>query len=260
MKRLSLALLCLALTTQSAAADVKTKTIEYQHGDVKLQGYFAWDDSIEGQRPGVLVVHEWWGLNDYARSRAKQLAQLGYVAFALDMYGKGKVTEHPKQAGKWAGMIRKNINQWQERSLLGLKQLQRHELVDRSRIAAIGYCFGGATVMQIAYSGADVRGVVSFHGSLPPATPEQQKKIKAKILVHHGASDGFIPEERIAAFKKALTEAKADWHFVTHGGAVHSFTNPGADKRGIDGLKYDPAADRRSWEHTQLFFDEIFGK
>jgi dienelactone hydrolase len=246
------------LISLPAQAKVVTKTIQYSDGDVALEGHMAWDDSIEGRRPGVLVVHEWWGLNDYARQRAERLAELGYVAFALDMYGKGKVTEHPQEAGQWAGVIRQNVDAWQKRALAGLEILKQHDLVDPQRLAAIGYCFGGATVCQMAYSGADLKGVVSFHGSLPAPEPEQASKIKAKLLVCHGAADAFIPTEQIAKFQKALEEADADWQMVYYSGARHSFTNPGADARGIDGLKYDKDADQRSWQHMQSFFNELF--
>jgi dienelactone hydrolase len=247
------------IATTYAAAEVRTKTIPYQDGDVALQGHLAWDDSVEGKRPGVLVVHEWWGLNDYARRRAEQLAEMGYAAFALDMYGKGKVTEHPKQAGEWAGMIRENSEAWRRRALAGLTILRQVDMVDTDKLAAIGYCFGGATVMQLAYAGSDLDGVVSFHGSLPVMEVEDAEKIKAKILVCHGVADGFIPAERIAAFQAALEEAGADWQMIYYAGARHGFTNPNADKFGIDGLKYDKKADERSWQHMKDFFAEIFG-
>ncbi len=256
---LSTALFIAILPTAGQAA-VKTETVKYKDGDVELQGHLAWDDSIKGKRPGVLVVHEWWGLNDYAKQRAEQLAEMGYVAFALDMYGKDKVTEHPRQAGEWAGMIRKNVKAWRKRAELGLEILRKNKHVDPNKLAAIGYCFGGATVMQLAYNGNDLKGVVSFHGSLPVAGEDDAKRIKSKILVCHGAQDGFIPEERIQKFRKTLDDADADWQMIYYAGARHSFTNPDADKRGIDGLRYDKDADQRSWQHMQMFFDEIFGE
>ena len=259
MNRVAILVFLLVIIVDRADAKVQSKTIEYNDGNVALEGYLAWDDAIEGKRPAVLVVHEWWGLNDYARKRADMLAELGYVAFALDMYGKGKVTKHPQEAGAWAGEIRKNVAAWQRRAQLGLDVLRKQEHVDGARVAAIGYCFGGATVMQIAYSGAGVTGVVSFHGSLPPATNEQLKNIRAKILVCHGADDSFVPAERIEAFCKALDEAKADWQMISYGGARHSFTNPDADKAGLDGLRYNKEADARSWGHMKMFLKEIFG-
>ena len=241
-----------------ALAGITTETVRYQDGDATLQGYLVWDDAIQGKRPGVIVVHEWWGLNDYARKRAEMLAKLGYVAFAVDMYGKDKVTEHAEEASGWMKQISGNINQWQRRALLGLDQLRKHKLVDETRLAAIGYCFGGATVMQMAYAGADLDGVVSFHGSLPVASGEQAKNIKAKVLVAHGEADGFIPAERIARFKTALDEAGVDWQMVIYGGARHGFTNPDADRYGLAGVRYDQNADRRSWAAMQQLFDEIF--
>jgi dienelactone hydrolase len=253
------ALLLIALPFVAQAA-VKTEPVEYKDGDTALKGFMFYDDALEGKRPGVIVVHEWWGLNDYTKERAEMLAELGYVAFAIDMYGDDKVTEHGEDAKAWMTQITQNVEAWQKRALLGLDILKKHELVDTEYTAAIGYCFGGATVMQMAYSGADLDGVVSFHGSLPPATETQQKNIKTKVLVAHGEADGFVPPERIAAFKQALDAANADWQMMTYGGARHGFTNPGADDYGIDGVKYDEKADERSWALMQSFLDEVFSE
>ncbi len=243
-----------------AAAEVRTKTIEYNHDGTKLTGYLAWDDAIQGHRPGVLVVHEWWGLNDYARQRARMLAELGYAAFAVDMYGDGKVTEHGNEAGEWMKQITANVEQWQQRALLGLEVLRQQEMVDPEQVAAIGYCFGGATVMQMAYAGAGLKGVASFHGSLPTPTTEQMPNIRAAIAAFHGADDGFVPAERVQQFEEALTMAGADWQLTTFGGTKHSFTNPNAGDFGIDNLEYNARADQRSWAYLQLFFDEIFNR
>ncbi|MEA3276624.1 MAG: dienelactone hydrolase family protein [Pseudomonadota bacterium] len=258
----SLASLVLVLFTLPFAAfgAVQTETLEYKDGDTTLKGFLVYDDAIEGTRPGVILVHEWWGLNDYARERAEMLAELGYVAFAVDMYGDNKVTSHAEEAGGWMKQITENVEAWQQRALLGLEILKKHELVHGDHLAAVGYCFGGATVMQMAYSGADLDGVVSFHGSLPPATPEQQKNIKANVLVAHGEADAFVPAERIAAFKSALDAAGVDWQMATYGGARHAFTNPGAGAYGIENLQYDEQADARSWALMQAFFDEIFAE
>jgi dienelactone hydrolase len=242
----------------AAHAAVESETVEYKDGDTALKGYLVYDDALEGKRPGVILVHEWWGLNDYAKQRAEMLAELGYVAFAVDMYGDEKVTEHGKEAKEWMTQIMENVDTWQKRALLGLDVLKKHELVDTDYTAAVGYCFGGATVLQMAYAGADLDGVVSFHGSLPPATEEQQKNIKAKVLVAHGEADGFVPPDRIVAFKQALDAANADWQMMSYGGAQHAFTNPGANEYGIDGLAYDEKADDRSWALMQSFLDEIF--
>ncbi len=241
-----------------AQAAVHSKAIEYQDGETTLKGYLYWDDRFEKARPGVLVVHEWWGLNSYARMRARMLAESGYVAFAPDMYGDDKITEHAKEAKAWMQQITANTEAWQKRAQLGLEQLKAQSQVDGENLAAIGYCFGGATVMQMAYAGMDVKGVASFHGSLPAATEEQQKNIKAKILVAHGEDDSFVPAEKIDAFKTALKQAGADWEMNIYGGARHSFTVPDAERKGIDNLKYDPKADQRSWARLQGFLIEVF--
>jgi len=255
-----LATLATAITCQTATAAVKTKQVTYTHDGVTLKGYLAWDDAASGKRPGVLVVHEWWGLNDYARKRAEQLAGLGYVAFACDMYGDGKTTEHPKEAGEMAGTVRKNLTTWLGRANAGLKVLKDHELVDGKKLAAIGYCFGGSTALQLAHSGADLAAVVSFHGALPVPEGDQAGKIKAKILICHGAADSFIGEAIIQKVRNAYDSAKVDYQLVYYGGAVHSFTVPDADKKEIKGIRYNAAADRRSWQAMQALFGEVFGK
>jgi len=253
------ALLSLTLIfSGQAIAEIQTQVINYKDGDNQLQGYFSWDDSIEGKRPGVLVVHEWWGLNDYARKRTRMLAELGYVAFAVDMYGKDQVTKHPEQASAWMSKITENVDNWQQRASLGLEQLKAHNLVDTDKVAAIGYCFGGATVIQLAYSGADIDGVVSFHGSLPAATEAQYPNINAKILAAHGNADPFTPAEQVTAFSNSLEAAGADWQLLSFGGVKHSFTNEGSASYGLDALVYDADADRRSWQAMQNFFAEIF--
>ena len=238
-------------------AEVKSKVVEYQYEDITLTGYLYWDDKISGKRPGVLVIHEWWGLNDYAKGQAERLAAEGYVAFALDMYGDDRVTDHPEQAGEWMKQITSNIDAWTRRAQRGLDTLKAQEQVDADNLAAIGYCFGGATVMQMAYVGADVDAVVSFHGSLPPA-PESVTSITPRILVAHGRDDGFIPADRIVAFKDGLDRAKADWEMTIYSGARHGFTNPGAGEYGLDGLAYNETADKRSWAAMMMMFDEVF--
>ena len=260
--RLSIRLLIAALLALPLAAQaaIKSEAVEYRDGDTQLKGYLYYDDAVTGKRPGVIVVHEWWGLNDYAKHRAEMLAGLGYVAFALDMYGDDKVTTHAKDAQGWMMQITENTDAWRRRALAGLGVLKANPHVDPQHLAAVGYCFGGTTVMQMAYAGADLDGVVSFHGSLPSPGPGEGKQIKASILVAHGDADSFVPPERVAAFKSALEEAKADWEFVTYGGAVHGFTNPGAASYGIDNIRYDERADKRSWATMQDFLKEVFSR
>jgi dienelactone hydrolase len=259
MLRIVLAVLCLAACCAAVApahAAVKTKVVTYTYDGVNLKGMLAWDDAVSGKRPGVLVVHEWWGLNDYARKRAEELAKLGYVAFACDMYGEGKSTEHPKEAGEFANDVRKNLKTWQGRALAGLKVLQDSDMVDGDKLAAIGYCFGGSTALQLAYTGAPLKAVATFHAALPVPTPEQTKAIKPRILICHGADDSFIPKETIDKFKAALDAAKVDYQFKSYAGAEHSFTVHGAEKAGVKGLSYNAAADQQSWQALQMLFRE----
>lgn len=242
----------------SVQAEIKTKPVSYTHEDAKLTGHLYWDDSIQGKRPGVLVIHEWWGLNDYAKKRAKMLAELGYVAFAADMYGDNKVTTKPSQAKEWMQEITADVEGWRERAILGLEQLKKSGMVKESDLAAIGYCFGGATVLQMSYANAPVKGVVSFHGALPAAPEEVKNKIGPQILVLHGQADSFIAPEVVTNFRNKLDEAGAHWEMNTYGGARHGFTNPDAGKFGIKNLEYNKTADQRSWARMQSFFKEIF--
>ncbi len=241
-----------------ARAEVKTKTVTYDYEGVALKGHLAWDDASKDKRPGVLVVHEWWGLNDYAKRRAEQLARLGYVAFACDMYGDGKTVQHPKDAAQMVGEVRKNVKTWIGRADAGLKVLRQHEAVDPKRLAAIGYCFGGATVLQLAYSGADLAAVVSFHGSLP--IPESTKEVKARILICHGEKDTFITPDTIKSVRAALDAGGVKYQFISYPDAVHSFTVPEAEKAGMKGVAYNAAADKQSWQEMLSLFKEVFGK
>jgi dienelactone hydrolase len=251
-----LAVGALAVCAGAANAAVKTKVINYEYDGVKLKGFLAWDDAHNRKRPGVLVVHEWWGLNDYARKRAEELAKLGYVAFACDMYGDGKTTEHPKEAGQFAGAVRKNLKVWQGRAMAGLKVLEDNPLVDSRNLAAIGYCFGGSTALQLAYMGAPLKAVATFHAALPVPTPEQARAIKPRILIGHVAVDPFLPKETIDKFKAALDAATVDYQFKSYPGTVHSFTVPGADKVGLKGMAYNAAADRQSWAAMLALFQQ----
>lgn len=246
--------------TSAAQAAVQTKTIEYQDGGTKCIGFLAWDDAVEGKRPGVLVVHEWWGLNDYARNRAKELAKLGYIAFAADMYGEGKTVDHPKDAGEMAGKVRANVDAWRKRAQASLNVLTSQPQCDAAKLAAIGYCFGGSTALQLAYTGADLDAVATFHAALPTPTEAESKAIKARVLVCHGAEDKFIPEEAIKAFKGSLDKAGTKYEFVAYPGAVHSFTVPDAGKHNNPGMQYQAAADKDSWDRMTKLFAETLKK
>jgi len=251
------ALAVLALASH-AHAKVQTNTVEYKHGDTTLKGFLAYDDAVKGKRPGVLVVHEWWGLNDYAKRRAEMLAQLGYIAFAADMYGDGFTTTSAEEAGKRSGEFRTNRALGRERVTAALDVLRKNDLCDPRRIAAIGYCFGGTVVLELARSGADIAGVVSFHAGLGTPMPAKPGVVKAKVLACHGADDTFESADEIAAFQKEMRDAGVDWQMMYYGGALHSFTNPDAGKAGIAGVAYNERADKRSWEAMKQFFTEIF--
>ena len=246
----------------AARAAVVAEPVEYKSGDTTLEGYLAHDDATTEKRPGVLVIHEWWGLNDYAKARARQLAELGYVALAADMYGKGVVAADSAEAGRLAGQFR---GRWAEggrtemrqRAQAGLAVLANHPLVDPNRLAAIGYCFGGTVALELAFSGADLRGVVSFHGGLTAPDEADLPSIKAAFLICHGADDAGVKPEAITALQEALRKAQLDWEMVYYGGAVHGFTNPGNAGTGRGNVAYNEKADHRSWAAMQAFFDEV---
>lgn len=254
-----LAVLAGVLWVTPVQAEIESKTVEYQDGDVVLEGYLAWDPEKNGTaRPGVLIVHQWMGLTDYEKRRCRQLAELGYVAFALDIYGKGVRPENPQEAGAQAGKFKSDRQLYRRRLNLGLEQLREAQGVDSNRLAAIGYCFGGTGVLELARSGADVDGVVSFHGGLDSPAPEDGKNIKAKILVCHGADDPFVPAKDIEAMKEEFNAADVDWQMIYYSNAVHSFTQPMAGNDNSRGAAYNKQADERSWEAMKDFFDELF--
>jgi dienelactone hydrolase len=257
MKRifLVLTLLCLAV---SAEAAVKTKVIEYKQGETILEGYLAWDDAKSVRRPGVLIVHEWTGINDHMKQRAEMLAKLGYVAFAADIYGKGVRPSAQPDAAKTAGIYKNDRALMRARARAGLEELKKQRFVDPQRLAAIGYCFGGTTVLELARDGADIRGVISFHGGLSTPTPQDARNIKGKVLVLHGADDPFVKAEEVAAFQEEMRKGGVDWLFVSYGNAVHSFTNKAAGSDNTKGAAYNEKADKRSWEALKIFFAEIF--
>jgi dienelactone hydrolase len=252
--------LCLALFASTAGAKLVAKNIDYVHEGTKLSGYLAYDDAKSGPRPGVLVVHEWWGLNDYTRGRANQLAEMGYVAFAVDMFGNGKTTVNPAEAKDWSSAVAGKPGMLAARSKAGLEILRQQSQTDKAHLAAIGFCFGGSTVLQLAYSGEPLDSVVTFHGGLMPPDDAQAKQIKTRILILHGAEDTFTKPETIDAVRKTLDAAKVDWYMVTYANAVHAFSNPDADSYKIQGIGYNEAAATRSWGEMRRFFREKWTK
>ncbi len=255
--------LCLlSMLTVPALAAVKGEEIRYRDNGTVLKGYIAWDDAATTKRPGVLVVHEWWGHNEYARERARMLAALGYTALAVDMYGDGHQAHHPSEAGKFSSEVRKNLDLARKRFNAAMQALKKHPTVSDKEIAAIGYCFGGAIVLEMARLGEPLKGVVSFHGSLNTDQPAQPGKVKAKVLVLNGADDPFIPPAQVDAFKKEMDAAKVDYRFINYPGARHAFTSKGADalarEHNLPALAYNAEADQKSWAEMQAFFKKLF--
>ncbi len=240
----------------AAQAAVVGKTVEYVADGVKMKGYMAYDDAIKGKRPGVLVVHEWWGLNDYAKKRANMLAEAGFAALAVDMYGDGKTADNPKDAGALAGAVNKNPPLMRARFAAAQKFLDVQPLVRRGQIAALGYCFGGGIVLNMARAGEPLKGVVSYHGILATDVSVKPGAIKARVRVFTGEADPMVPPEHVEAFKTEMANAKADWQLVSYPGVKHTFTNPEADVYAAKfnlPLKYDAHADHSSWAHTLDF-------
>jgi dienelactone hydrolase len=261
MKKITVTFLFILLGIIASAnlyGEIRTYDHEYRHDGVVLQGYFAYDDAVQGKRPGVLIIHEWTGLGEYVERRAREIASLGYVAFALDMYGKGIRPTTPAEAGAQAQIYRSDRQLMRSRAAAGLDQLRKHRLTDPSKIAAIGYCFGGGSALELARGGADIRGVVSFHGNLDTPNPNDAKNIKAKVLVLHGADDPHVPQEQINQFKEEMRNAGVDWQLFTYGDAVHSFTNPDSGNDKSRGAAYNEKADKRSFRAMIDFFNEIF--
>ena len=239
-------------------AKVITKLVDYQQSDTVLQGYLAYDDTFKGKRPGILVAHQWKGLSEYEMRRADMLAELGYVAFALDLYGKGVRPKDTKEAGELAASFKANRPLWRERARAATITLRKQPLVDVQRLAIIGYCLGGGTALELARSGADLDGFVSFHGSLDTPTPADAKNIKGEVLVLHGAIDPFAPAEQVEALRKELLDAKVPFQIDLYGNVVHSFTEIEAGTDISKGAAYNAKADRRSWQTMKNFLNEIF--
>jgi dienelactone hydrolase len=261
MKGIMLLGLGLFLLAGQAQAAVVGEAVTYEAEGVKLQGYIAYDDALTGKRPGVMVVHEWWGHNEYARMRARMLAELGYTALAVDMYGQGKQAAHPKEAGEFSAAVRNNLPVARARFSAAMELLKKHPTVDPGKIGAIGYCFGGGLVLQMARDGLELKGVVSFHGSLAPADPARKGEVKARVMICNGGDDSFVTLEQIRDFVAEMASAGASFRYISYPGALHSFTNPEADGLGKKfdlSVAYHPDADRESWQDMVYFFQRTF--
>ncbi|MDA8232731.1 MAG: dienelactone hydrolase family protein [Magnetospirillum sp.] len=237
---------------------MKTETIEYSHGGIALEGYAAHGGAGQGRRPGILVLPAWHGIDAYARKRAEMIAELGYVAFVADIYGKGVRPKERAEAAREAGKYRADRPLLRARAAAGLDALRTLPGVDAARLAAIGYCFGGQGALELVRSGADLLGVVSFHGALDTPTPEDARTIRARVLVLHGADDPHVPTDAVQAFQREMREGGVDWQMVLYGGAVHSFTDWNAGDDNAKGAAYNAKADSRSWVAMRDFFDEMF--
>jgi dienelactone hydrolase len=246
------------MKTLNAKTGLRTEVIGYKHGDEAMEGYLAFEGAGKGKRPGVIVVHAWMGLDAYAKKRTEQLAKLGYIAFAIDMYGKGVKARDAQEAARLAGIYRADRGLMRSRANAGLDVLKKHSVADPKRIAAMGYCFGGGVALELARSGADISGVVSFHGNLDTPDPGDARNIKGKVLVLHGADDPIVPPNQVVVFQDEMRKANVDWQVVIYGGAVHAFTDPGSGNDPSRGAAYNEKADRRSWEAMKAFFAEIF--
>ena len=241
-----------------AQAKLHTEVVEYKDGEVPLKGYLAYDEAVQDKRPAIIIVHDWKGEGPFVRERAEQLAKMGYIAFAIDMYGKGVRPETTEDAATQAGIYKGDRALMQRRARSAYELLRQHPLTDSSRMAAIGYCFGGTTVLEMARAGMDLLGVVSFHGGLSTPNPEKTAGVKAKVLALHGADDPYVPADEVKAFQEEMNKAKVDWQMVFYSHAVHSFTNPQAGNDNSKGAAYNEEAARWSWLAMQDFFKEIF--
>jgi dienelactone hydrolase len=237
---------------------MKTETIEYRSGGTTMRGYLAYDETKSGKRPGVLVCHDILGLGSDPKRRANMLAELGYVALAVDMYGDGKEPKDFPQGMEWLMALMNNRAELRNRVNAAREKLSSLPQVDTGKTAAIGYCFGGAVVLELARSGAPVNGVVSFHGALGSPTPADAKNIKGKVLVCHGADDPIVAPPEVEGFLKEMKDSGCNWQFISYGNTLHSFTNPAVDAMGNPAAKYNAQSDRRSWKEMQDFFNEIF--
>jgi dienelactone hydrolase len=260
MKRLLWLALAVVLTAPRAPAVMQVREVDYTAGKAELQGTVVYDDSTQGKRPGVLVFHEWKGPTAYELGRAEQLAKIGYVAFVADIYGKGVRPKTADEAGKQATKYKSDRPLMRERANAALAELKKQEIVDPARIGAIGYCFGGTTALELARSGADVAGVVSFHGGLDAPNPYDTANIKARVLVLHGADDATMSPEVVTAFLDGMKASSDDWQFIEYGGARHGFSNRANGNDPNSPVAYNEKADQRSWEAMKTFFSDAFAK
>jgi dienelactone hydrolase len=256
--QLKISFLAVIVLALSARAEIISKPVEYKQDQTMLEGWAVYDTAVQGKRPAILVVHQWKGLGDYEKRRSEMLARLGYNVFAVDIYGKGIRPNNPKDAAAEAAKYKENRTLLRARVRAGLDQLVNHPLTDSKRMAAIGYCFGGTTVLELARSGADISGVVSFHGGLSTPTPAEAKNIKARVLALHGADDPFVTPKEVDAFQEEMRQGGVDWQLFAYGGAVHSFTDWDAGNDNSKGAAYNERADKRSWEAMRQFFAELF--
>lgn len=253
------ALCAMVFSTSPAKAAMKTQTLTYPAGSVTAKSTLIYDDKFAGSRPGVLVFPEWWGVTAHAKQRGEMLAKLGYVALVADLYGDAKTVDTADEAGKLAGPLKGGDRaEMRTRAAAALEQLRMHPKVDDNKIAAIGFCFGGTTALELARAGEDLAGVVTFHGGLDAGTAAAPSVMKPKILVLHGADDPLVPPDQVKAFEDEMRAVRADWQFTAYSGAVHAFTNKDADRHHILGVAYNAQADARSWQAMKDFLAEIF--
>lgn len=246
------------LTGIQALAAIQTEAVAYKDGSANLEGFIAYDDATKGKAPAVIIVHEWMGLEDFSKQKAREMAELGYIAFAADVYGKGIRPKDAKEAAEMAGKYKGDRNLMRSRAKAAYEALRKNPKVDPNRIVAMGYCFGGTTVLEMALAGLPLKGIVSFHGGLEfPKTLVDAKNIKTKLLILHGAVDPYVPADQVNSFLKALNDNKVDYQFVAYSGAVHSFTNPKAGDDPSKGAAYNAVADRRSTVAMKTFFEEV---
>jgi dienelactone hydrolase len=248
------------IMTQSANAKIRTASIEYKQADTVCEGYLAYEDSIKGKRPGILIIHQWMGLQPYEKMRAEQIAGLGYVAFALDVYGKGIRPKNASEAAKQAAIYRSDRKLMRARAQAGLDTLRKQQNVDPAKVAVMGYCFGGGVALELGLSGADLTGIVVFHGNLDTPAPEDAKNIKGRVLVLHGGDDPYTTPEGFIAFEDELRKGHVDWQIVIYGGAVHAFTDPSAGNDPSRGAAYNKRADELSFDEMKRFYNNIFSK